>query len=238
MGPTVARSPPVACIASWITPPMRGPRSTSFGRTSTATLNGARICSTDASPTKVISCPRSRSARLAATSGWRSPPAPPVATTRISATSALPVRGDVLGLEELQQPLVGAFAADAALLDPTEGSRGVGDEAAVESDHSRLDRLGNPKALRQISRVDVGGETAVGLVRVLDRLIDVPERHHRRDRPENLFLEDVLFRRDVAQHGRRHEVPRAIGRCASGQDAGTVAGGLLDQAQHLLTSRV
>src|SRR5437879_12904836 len=79
----------------------------------------------------------------------------------------LPVRRDVLGFEELQQPLVRAFAADAALLDPTEGRRRVGDEAAVEPDHPRLDRLRNAKALRQISRVDIGGETAFGLVHVL-----------------------------------------------------------------------
>src|SRR5437764_1345727 len=106
-----------------MTPAMREPRSNSFGRTSTSTRSGARVRWTDASPIKVVLWPRSRNARLAATRGGKSPPAPPLATTRISLivpAADLPVGGDVLGLEELQQPLVRAFAPDPALFDAAE----------------------------------------------------------------------------------------------------------------------
>src|SRR5439155_6386871 len=86
----------------------------------------------------------------------------------------------------------------------------------------------------QVPGIDVSGETPIGLVRIFDRLVDIAEGHDRRDRPEDLFREDVLVGLDVAQHGRRHEVPRPAGRLAAGQDAGAVTGRLVDQAEHFL----
>src|SRR5437588_11354002 len=51
-------------------------------------------------------------------------------------------------------------------------------------------------------------EASVGLVRKLDRLVDVAERHNGRDRAEDLLLQDVLVGRYLADDGRRDEIAR------------------------------
>src|SRR5438270_13660495 len=83
----------------------------------------------------------------------------------------LPVRRDVLGLEKLQQSLVAAFASDTALLDPAERCGRVGDEAAVQADHARLDRLGDCEALGQVARVYIGRQSTIRPVRNGNRLV-------------------------------------------------------------------
>ena len=52
-----------------------------------------------------------------------------------------PVGGDVLGLGELQEPLVRALTPDAGLLHAAERGRGVRHQAAVKADHAGLQRL-------------------------------------------------------------------------------------------------
>ena len=73
-------------------------------------------------------------------------------------SSGSPAGGDVLGLGELQQPVVGALPADAGLLDPAERRGRVRDQAAVEAHHSGFERLGHPQAAAQVAGVDVGDQ--------------------------------------------------------------------------------
>src|SRR5580698_11178860 len=71
---------------------------------------------------------------------------------RLSMCPRLPVHRDVLGLGELQQPLVGALAAEPRLLHPAERCRRVGDDAAVDPDHAGLEGLGDLQCPAQVAR--------------------------------------------------------------------------------------
>ena len=61
----------------------------------------------------------------------------------LSAGAGSPVGRDVLGLEEFQQPVVATLATQSAVLHAAERSGRVRDEAAVQTDHARLQRLGD-----------------------------------------------------------------------------------------------
>src|SRR3954454_19586674 len=58
-----------------------------------------------------------------------------------SAHQPSPIQGDVLRLHELHHALVGALAAEPALLGAAEGRGRIRDEAAVEADHAEIELL-------------------------------------------------------------------------------------------------
>src|SRR5262249_50107374 len=80
----------------------------------------------------------------------------------------LPRERDVLGLQEFHQPLMGAFAPDAGLLHSAEGGGGIGNESAIEPDHSELELLGDAHAAAHILRIEIRDETVFGVVGPLD----------------------------------------------------------------------
>src|ERR1700676_575739 len=82
-----------------------------------------------------------------------------------SITDPLPVDRDVFLLEEFEHAFMGAFAADARLLDPAERRCRIGNDAPIESDHAGLDLLGDMKSLGQIARENVGDNTVRRAVR-------------------------------------------------------------------------
>src|SRR6516165_8975270 len=86
-------------------------------------------------------------------------------------TRFLPRQRHVLGFHELHQPLVRAFAADAALLHAAERRGWIRDEAAVEPDHAKIEPLGHAHAAAEVARVDVGDKPVLGVVGALDHLI-------------------------------------------------------------------
>ena len=67
------------------------------------------------------------------------------------------------------------FAADTGLLDTAERRSRVGDQAAIEPDHSRLDGFRRPQASSQVARVEVGGQTVDRVVGQGDCLIVIVE---------------------------------------------------------------
>src|SRR5690242_13510495 len=72
------------------------------------------------------------------------PPRPTFVRRWPRSRGRLPVHRDVLRLHELEQPVVAALAAEAGLLDATEGGRRVGHDAPVDPDHAGVERLGHP----------------------------------------------------------------------------------------------
>src|SRR5262249_28641322 len=115
--------------------------------------------------------------------------------------SASPRHRDVLGLHELHQPFVGALAADAGLLHAAEGSGGIRNETAVETDHAEIELLRDAHAATQILGVEIGDEPVFGVVGALDRLVIGPKRLDRRYRAENLLAQHVGAIRHVVEHG-------------------------------------
>src|SRR5580693_7090927 len=64
----------------------------------------------------------------------------------------LPVRCYVLCLGVFKEPVVGAPPADAGLLHAAERRGRVGNQAAVQPDHARLERLRHPQPAAQVAR--------------------------------------------------------------------------------------
>src|SRR4051794_31817202 len=84
---------------------------------------------------------------------------------------ASPIQRDVLRLEELHEPLVRAFAADAALLHAAERRRRIRHEAAVQSDHAEVELFRHPHAAAEILGVEIGDEAVLGVVGARDHLV-------------------------------------------------------------------
>ena len=92
-------------------------------------------------------------------------------------------------------PSAPALAAEAGRLDAAERRRGVGDEPLVEADHAGLELLADAERPLDVVRVDVGDEPVLGVVGGRDRGLLVVEADDRRDRAEDLLLEQPRVRR-------------------------------------------
>src|SRR3546814_18623920 len=79
---------------------------------------------------------------------------------------------------------------EATLLDTTERRRRIRYQASIESDHSRLQSLGNTQATAQILRINVRGKAKGAGVGTLDHLIFGTEGLNSRDWPEDLRSEE------------------------------------------------
>src|SRR6185312_16237662 len=71
-----------------------------------------------------------------------------------SSRAALPLRRDVLRLEEFGHAFAAALAADAARLDAAEGRRRIGDDAAIEADHAEFELLRHFQAALDIAGIE------------------------------------------------------------------------------------
>src|ERR1700690_4090961 len=122
-------------------------------------------------------------------SGYR--PAGPGINARLRVVRLLQAHRDVLGLQVLADSLEAALATEARLLDPSERSGGVRDDALVETDHPRLQALADAERALQVTRVDVGDETVLGEVGGGQRLLLGGERGDRGDRAEDLLAQQA-----------------------------------------------
>ena len=121
----------------------------------------------------------------------------------------LPVPRHVFGLEEFEQPVMPAFSTYARLFHPTEWRSRIGDEAAIQTDHPRLECFGDSHSLPDISREDIRDETMIDIVRTAQHFPLVRERHDWCHWPEDLFLEHRIVDRHAGKNGgleteRRH----------------------------------
>src|SRR5947208_6895031 len=97
--------------------------------------------------------------------------------------SASPLNRDVLGFCELEPTLVTALTAQPGLLDTAERRCRVGHDATVHSHHAGLERLADAQRPPQVSGVEVGDETVLGVVGPADRVGLIREAHYRGHRP-------------------------------------------------------
>src|SRR4029078_5920 len=100
------------------------------------------------------------------------------------------VEAEVLDLEELVDPVVGALAPDAGLLDAAERRALVREDAGVDADDAELERLADAPDAADVPREEVGGEPELGRVRQRDRLCLVREAEDRGERAERLLVRD------------------------------------------------
>ena len=126
----------------------------------------------------------------------------------------------ILEFQVFLHTVMAPLTSHTRLFDSAERRGCVGDDAPVESHHSRLDRLGHPEPAIDVLRVHVGDQTMFGVVRRHDGLLLGLERDHRRHRPENLTAEDHRVRSNVRQDGRLVEVPGSCRRPPAGKNGG------------------
>src|SRR5215212_5471665 len=173
-----------------------------------------------ASSNQSLTCARGELPRRAS-----GPSSEVVATIRV----ALERHRDVLDVQVLVDALGTALAAEAGGLDAAERRRRVGDHALVEADHAGLELLDHPERALDVARVDVGDEPVLGVVGGGDRRVLVVEADDRRDRPEDLLLEQPRALRHAAEHGRLVEVAGALARAPADQDLRALAGRVRDE---------
>src|SRR6266487_932621 len=148
---------------------------------------------------------------------------------RSAYAGASPLDGNVLRLGELQQPVVPPFPSQSRLFHSAERRCRVRHDATVHPDHAGLERLADPQRPPQVSGVEIGDETVLGVVGPADRLGLVREAHHRGHRPEDLRAEDGRPRGHVAQDGGQVVVAAPVRGAAAGDQLPAVAGRLGDQ---------
>src|SRR5262245_16298129 len=110
-----------------------------------------------------------------------------------------PIHRYVLRLQELHQPLMRAFAADAGLLHATERRRRIGDEAAIEPDHAKVELFGDAHAAAQVLGVEIGDQAIFSVIGAADDLVLGLEGLQRRDRPEDLLVQHRSEERRVGK---------------------------------------
>src|SRR5258707_7864611 len=84
--------------------------------------------------------------------------------TYLISVICLPAHRYVLGFEKLHHALMGALAADAALLGAAERRGGNGHEPAVEPDHAVVALFPHSHAAAQVLGVDLRDDAVLGVV--------------------------------------------------------------------------
>src|SRR2546421_448367 len=119
--------------------------------------------------------------------------------------------GQVLGRQVLGDALFAALTAEAGVLHTAEGSGGVGDEPLVEADHSGLEPLPHPQGAAEVVGVQVRHEAVGRAVGGGYGLVLGPERRDRRNRTEDLLVEDGRRVGHRGQDRGTEEPPGALG---------------------------
>src|SRR5215212_8999223 len=148
--------------------------------------------------------------------------------------SSLEVDGYVLRLQVLLDALYTSFAAEARVLDAAEGGGGVGDHALVEADHARFDALADAQGTLEITGVDVGHETVLGVVGGGDGILFRIEGGHGGYGAEDLLLEERRVGGDVVEDGGAVEVARALHLLGADHCPGSLAQGVFHEIIDLL----
>src|SRR5438552_8263683 len=96
---------------------------------------------------------------------------------------------DRLDVHHLQEAIAAQLASDPTVLHPAERHPRIRLDDAVDEDHPGLDLPREFIGLTEVPRPDARAEAELGVVRLLDRGVQVRHRHHGRDGPERLFAE-------------------------------------------------
>src|SRR5262249_493381 len=114
-----------------------------------------------------------------------------------------------------------AFATQAAFLDAAEGRDLRRDQAGVDADHARFQRLCNAPDAAEAARIEVGSETERRVVAHRDHLGFVLETEYGRQRTEGFFMRNKCIRLDVGEHRRFEEAAAERMALAAGDDLRT-----------------
>src|SRR5262249_21353726 len=107
----------------------------------------------------------------------------------------------VLDLQELFDPVLRAFTAQAGLLYAPEGGHFGGDQAGVDADNAGFESFGDPPDAGDVASVEVGGQAEFSVVGQGDGFRFALETEQRRHGPEGLFASEGHFRGDVGEDG-------------------------------------
>lgn len=148
----------------------------------------------------------------------------------------LDLHGNVLDLSVVIEAVLRALAAEARLLDTTEGSSSVGDEAGVDTNHTVLELLGDAEGALHVVGEEVGGKTSAAEVGTLDDLLLSLELEERGDGTESLLLAKAHLVSDVSDNGGLKVKSGAVDSVATNENLSTLVAGILDKVLHLLES--
>src|SRR6516225_2287330 len=101
-----------------------------------------------------------------------------------SVTYRSPRHRNVLGLGELHEAFMRAFAAEPGLIDAAERRRRIRHQTAIESDHTEVEFLRHPHAAAQVLGIEIGDKAVFGVVGAGDDFVLRFEGLNRRYRPE------------------------------------------------------
>jgi hypothetical protein len=101
----------------------------------------------------------------------------------------LPAHRDILRLQELHQPFVRAFTANARLLHTTKRRSRIRNKAPIYSDHAEVELFLHSHAAAQILGVEIGDEAILRVIGAPDHVFLGFERLQRGHRSEDLFIE-------------------------------------------------
>ncbi len=129
---------------------------------------------------------------------------------------------------------MGAFAAQAGLLDAAERCRRVGNQAFVDAHHAGFQRFGHAPHAVDVLAVEIGGQTERRVVGDADAFLLVLEADHRRQRAEGFLVAELHVRRSVGDQSGLNEVAAALMGAAAEHHLGALGFGVLDMLKHFL----
>src|SRR5690606_20330029 len=118
---------------------------------------------TSTAPSCAPSAKRSARATMAATSARSPRPAGEVLRTRRRCVSQAADAG-VLDVQVVVDPVFGALASDAGLLDAAEGCNLGGDQPLVDADEAVFEGLRDAEGTAEVARVEIAGEAEFRVV--------------------------------------------------------------------------
>src|SRR5262249_33259258 len=114
--------------------------------------------------------------------------------------AALEIPVDMLGLQELLQPLLAQFASQTTHLEAAKGSRIIIGQRVVDPQRTGLYLLKKSLDLARIVGVQIGSQPIWAIVRQRNRLVKRTVRHNWYGWPERFFAHNRHLVRDVGQY--------------------------------------
>src|SRR5690606_21976238 len=115
------------------------------------------------------------------------------------------LHAEILHFEIILDAVFRALAAVAAFLHAAERRHFGRADALVGADEAVFQRLRHAPHAPDVPAVVIGGETELGVVGELDRIVFRLEAEQRRDRPKGLLAENLHIRLGVGENGRLEE---------------------------------
>ena len=143
---------------------------------------------------------------------------------------------EVLDLDVFLDTVLGAFTAQARGLHAAKGRHFIGNQAGIDTDHAVLQRLGHTENTAQVTGVEVGRQTKLGIVGLTYHIGLIAEAEQRRQRAEGFFAGNRHAAVHASENGRLKEETAQFVRLATGNHGRALVGGVLQVTLHFLDS--